>query len=136
MMMVQNKQGFTFVEVLVTLVILSTGIIAILQSFLKSLDYIKHINNRMYAIVLLDDRTDTIQRMLNVYKTLPMSVPEDDREYSTESRRLEYDKELRISEINDFMDIFQLDISVSWKEGGRNIRLSRQSYLSDFMSAE
>jgi len=131
MKIISDRHGFTFIEVLVTLVILSTGIIAIFQSFLRSLDYMSHINKRLYATVKLDDRIDVIQRMLRNYNTLPVDVPEDYQEdaYQIQQKFL---SQLRISAVDDYIDIFQLDLSLNWKEKEREINLSRHAYLADF----
>lgn len=127
----KDSKGFTFIEVLVTLVILSVGIIAVFRSFLLSLDYLTHLNNRLYATILIDDRIDVTQRILRNYKSLPLGNSEDIT-VDIGSKEKKYLYQTKISEISGYIDFFELELSLQWQEKGRNIKLSRFAYLSDF----
>ena len=127
----KDSKGFTFIEVLVTLVILSVGIMAVFRSFLLSLDYLIHLNNRLYATILIDDRIDVTQRILRNYKSLPLGNTEDIT-VDIGSKEKKYIHQTKISEISGHIDIFELEMSLQWQEKDRNIKLSRFAYLSEF----
>lgn len=130
-----NNKGFTFIEVMVTLVIFSTGIVAVFQSYLISLDRINHITNRLYAGIYLDERLRTIERNLKVYQTLPFELDRT-KEVDVGGKTLTYKHDLKISQVENFNDVFQLDLSYEWEENNRTVSLSRSIYISDFQLAE
>jgi len=127
------KHGLTFIEVMITVVILSVGIVAIFKTYIVSLDQMTHITNRIYVSTLLDDRVATIERHLRAYKSLPLDMAQE--EYiNVGSKQLTFSRDLKISDIEDFVEIFNVDLSISWQEGDRDMKISRSSYISDFRS--
>ena len=61
---VRRKTGFSFVEVMTTVAVLSVGIVAIYQSFLKSLDYMNHMTNRLYVLNRIINTVEEVQNNL------------------------------------------------------------------------
>ena len=118
---------------MVTLVIFSTGIVAILQSYLTSLDRIEHLNNRLYASMLLDDRIALIKRNLRAYRALPLDMNRNDL-VNLGNRELVLTHDLKIKQVENFQDIFELTMSYQWQEDSRLLTLSRSVYLTDFVS--
>ena len=91
-----KKRGFTFIEIMVTLIILTSGITMIFKSFLISLDRINYLTTRMYASVQIDNRISEIQKMLRAYKVLPFELDKNIL-LILEGRRLILIKELILS---------------------------------------
>ena len=125
--------GFTFIEIMVTLVILSLGIVAIYRVFITSLDQITHLNSRLYANILLEDRAATIERTLRAYQALPFELePQEVVDVGVKSIHLE--PEYSIAEVMDFSDIYKIHVAYVWTEGGRKVRLSREALISDYVA--
>lgn len=126
-----NQQGYTFFEVMVTLTILSLGLVGVFKVFFVSLDQLTHVNHRMYANIELDNRIRMLERTLKAYKILPIGMPKKPQ-VDVGHKILEFEEELNIKEIKDYLDIFQVDIALSWKERERSVRLSRSAYIVDY----
>jgi hypothetical protein len=116
---------------MVTLVILSVGIVAIFQSLIISLDRVSHLTNRLYATNLLDNRISTIQRMLKVYKALPFDAQRNN-DINVGAKALSFKEEMKINEIDDLVELFKLELAVKWSEGNQTKRMSRTVYISEF----
>jgi prepilin-type N-terminal cleavage/methylation domain-containing protein len=123
--------GFTFIEVMVTLIILTSGIAIIFKTFISSLDHMTHLRNRLYATTILDNRIQKLERVLRVYKTIPFDFENMDK-VNVGEMNINFNPKMNIAQVEDYKDIFQLDLSLSWKEGQRPIRLTRSSYIMDF----
>jgi prepilin-type N-terminal cleavage/methylation domain-containing protein len=128
------RRGFTLVEVLVTLVILSLGLVAMIKGFQSSLERSQALTTRLYAGIELDNRVALLQRMLKVYKVLPFDMNVN-RVIKIGRRTVDVDQKLSFSEVDNFIDLFDVEASLSWQEGQRTVTISRQTYLSEFSSA-
>jgi len=60
-----TEKGFTFIEVMVALVVLSAGIVTVYRSFFLCVDYLNNITTRIYASHLLDQRMADISLSLH-----------------------------------------------------------------------
>lgn len=127
----RNPQGFTFVEVMVTLVVLSVGITAIMKTYIYSLDRMNYLSNRVYATLLIDNHVAKIERILKVYNALPMTLPPN-QEIDQGGKKLDFKQEMQISAVEDQQDVFQLIVRGQWIEGERPKNIFRIAYLADF----
>lgn len=130
-----KTRGLTFIEVMVALVILTGGLVAVFRVFISSLNQINHLNNRLYASVILDNRIAEIERNLRIYKTLPFALEQG---YSVDvgGKTVEFQQEMQISAIDEFVEIFNIHLTLKWNESNREASMSRSSYLSDFYSTQ
>ncbi|MDP8213352.1 MAG: type II secretion system protein [Candidatus Zapsychrus exili] len=126
-----RENGFTFIEVMVTLVIFSVGIVMIFKSFLISLDRMNYLTNRLYATTLLDNRIERIDRFLKVYGALPFDEQQV-REVDVGGKKVGFKEYVSIGEIEDFVEVFKLDLKLSWKENNKELNISRSKYISEF----
>ncbi len=130
-----NNKGFTFVEVMVALAILSFGIVMIFKVFFVSLDHMSHITSRLYASTLLDNRIEAVERHLRTFNAFPFDLEEKEA-IDTGTKEMEFVRNMTLSEVEDYFDIFQLDLSLKWMEGEKEINLSRSAYISNFQNSE
>ncbi|HNV24443.1 MAG TPA: prepilin-type N-terminal cleavage/methylation domain-containing protein [Candidatus Omnitrophota bacterium] len=126
-----SVKGFTFLEILVALMIFSLGVIALFRSFVIALDRMEYLTHRIYASILLDNRMEKAIRMLRVYQALPVDVQRFDR-VDVGPKKINFEQVLYVKPVEDFSDIFQVDISMKWNQRRRVMSMSRAAYLADF----
>jgi type II secretion system protein I len=129
--LIRSSLGFTLIEVLVAISLLSLGLVMIFKAMFISFNRIEHLTNRFYASAVLDNRISTIQRMLIVYKALPVEMNVSEK-VNIGMRPIEFKQEMAFHEVEDYMDVFELDLDLVWEEQGRKVKLGRSAYLSDF----
>jgi len=128
---ISAKLGFTFVEVMVTLAILSSGIILLSKTFPLCLERMTHLQNRLYAITLLDNRMSTISRMLKSDQVISfLSNPIEEVNVGRET--INFKRGMKINQVEGYENLFQVNLSVAWREDNRNIKLNRSTYMSNF----
>ena len=96
------------------------------------MSYLRH---RLYTNLIIDNRISQIEKTLKVYKALPFDLNYKE-EVNVGNKVLQLKQKMSISEVDDYFDIFKLDISFSWQEGKREQELSRSAYLADFQYIE
>lgn len=127
---ITDKSGFTFIEIMVTLSIVSLGLVGIFKTYIISLDQMSHITTRLYANALLDNQIIEIERMLKIYKTLPLELQQPPP-VNVGHRKIDFSQGLKISAVDDYVDVFQIDITLNWMEGQREKTLSRTAFITD-----
>lgn len=126
-----KPKGFTFIEVMVAVAILTLGVTMILRSYIISMDRMTYLTNRLYALNHLEDRTAVIERKLRALKTLPIDMSHF---YSIGATNdiFEATENVEFSSVEDFVEVFELDLSISWQEHGLKKQLLRTAYIADF----
>ena len=125
-----NTRGLTFIEVMVTLIIFSVGIVGIFKTFIISLDQLNYLTDRLYASIILDNHITAIEHMLKVDRALPLETPASET-LQMGSRKVVFEQELVLSAVEDFIDTFKLDLTLTWKEGTHQKHLSRSAFVND-----
>jgi len=126
-----RKEGFTLIEILVTMTILSVGIVAIFKTYLISLDQINHLTYRLYATTILDNRISTTERMLRAFQALPIDLQHTEK-VDLGHKTVNFEQELNISKVEDFLNVFEIDVTLKWMENDHQKQLSRSGYISNF----
>ena len=126
-----SPKAFTFVEVMVTISILSFGLVMIYSSLLASLDRMDYLTHRLYAHHVLENRIASVERILRSYKALPFEL--DQKEIiNVDNKEMALNLETMINQVDNFLDTFELNVSVNWTQHNREIHLRRSAYISDF----
>ena len=118
---------------MVTLAVLSVGLVFIFKIFIFSVDHLSRLANRLTMTVLLDNRLIAIDRYLKAYNALPVDLPREET-VDVGFTSLKYTQEVKLKEIAGFNDIFELEVALNWTDHGRTTELRRTKYLSDFKS--
>jgi len=127
-----GKHGFSFVEVMVALAILSGGVVFIYKSFLISLDYIHHLACRSYALTLLDNKINYFQQIFAAKKEILFNQQDAGDEVTINNRKVYFRYEMDFKMVEKLKNIYQLDISLAWNEGNRHKQLARQVYIANY----
>lgn len=134
-MRLTSRSGLTLIELLLSLSIFAAGSVVIFRAFVLSLDRMTHVTTRIQANQILDNQIYDIERTLRAFKSLPLDVDQD-TEIEVGGKTIQFQRSVSVGEVEDFIDIFSLNVSISWNESDRAIHLTRASYISDFFSIE
>jgi hypothetical protein len=115
-------------EVMVTAVILSAGLVALYRSFFICADVVTHLSNRLYALNLLDSRIATIERDFRSLKDFDIGAMSE--EAVINNRPLTFTYTIDLKPVGELLSVFRLDITLSWEERGHVLSLSRSAYFS------
>jgi type II secretory pathway component PulJ len=126
-----SAKGISFIEVMVTLSVFSLGFVGLLNVYRVSINRMNHLTVRLYAQVVLDNRLIAIERSLRAYRTLPLDVQAED-EAVIGSKTVVFDQSLRINAVDDFLNLFSAEVSLSWREGQESRSLTGSRYISNF----
>ena len=129
--MFYSQAGFSFIEVMVAVAIFSVSIVAIFSIFIASVDRINYLNRRLYAMNILENRISEIGTMLRVYKALPFDMTRIDT-VDICRRKISFKEHMDIQEVEDYVEVFKLDLSLTWPSDEGDRSLSRSAYISDF----
>ncbi|TRZ51341.1 MAG: prepilin-type N-terminal cleavage/methylation domain-containing protein [Dehalococcoidia bacterium] len=120
-----RNKGFTLVEVIVSIGILSFGLILILQGFAQSLNTISISHSNLQASLLADEVMT--QFLIDSYNTKVMSL--DNLNGETEFDDAEYNWRINTQQDKDQAELNEVFSTVSWKSGRRKGKILVSTYL-------
>lgn len=126
-----NNGGYTFVEVLLAVVIFSVGMVGIFRTFLVSMDRMSLLTNRLYANLILDNQLAQIERTFKSFNTLPFEA-EPAETIGIGSKQVEFTKKTIVEQLPELEDILSVECIVSWAEKGRDVQLTKTAYITNF----
>ncbi|MDP8265936.1 MAG: hypothetical protein P9M07_03215 [Candidatus Aceula meridiana] len=125
----KKRCGISFVEVMTTVVVLSFGLVGIYRAFFTSLDYLNHASYRLHAANFLHNKIELIQRNFQMSNTTNLKDGRDVYPVLINNRKVDFDYESSVENVGSLDGIYKLNVSVSWREGKRDIRISRSVYI-------
>lgn len=114
-----NSKGFTLVEVLISVVILSTGFVIVAQSLGRTQDALRISQNLVQASQIMEERLSEVEIDLRKSKKLSPSSASGDEKFPG-GRVFRWAKDVLPyvrEDITDETRLNQLDIRVDWKDG-------------------
>lgn len=128
----KTNTGFTLIELLLTVLILSVSIVAIFQTLILSLDRIEYLTHHMHATTILDNRLVEIENMLRTYKSLPFELNHSETVDIGNGQVVRFKQIMDLKPVENYVDIFELNLTLSWEENDGPKHLSRAAFISDF----
>ena len=116
------KQGFTLIELMVAVAILSLGIVIIYQSFFSMLNYFNYYIDYLDVAYWPDEEIWQIKEEWD--KNGDFTYMEGEK---TLVKGKAYRCNLAFSPVES--DLYKIHLILSWREGKRNIHLSRTTYV-------
>ena len=111
---------------MVTLVVLSTGILFIFKTFFQCVDYLSRLSTRLYANAVIEERMSDIVRVAR--QTGDVS-PEQCLPARFQS--VDFSCEVQASPIENYDGLYQIQVTVSWVDPRQSaMRLSRTAVIS------
>ena len=121
-----RRSAFTLMEVMVTLVILSIGMVGIYRAFLSSLNYQEHILARLHAV---NAASDEFARAENDIIQSHECVPSSAAASSVYSGRTFFLERTAVPFSEDYKGICGLHIKLSWPQKETIRELTRASFV-------
>ena len=120
----KRSRGFTLVEVMVTVAVLSFGLVYIYQSLFICLDTLNYCDNYLNVLPQMNEKVCLVQ------DTLKSSGPEAqlDTEGNFSSGKKDFKWVLSYFLADESEYLYQLTLNVEWKAGRRIAGLSRTAY--------
>lgn len=115
----RSRSGFLLFEVMVTITILSLGLVMVLRSFASSLGAARFAQNYTEAILLAEEKLWEWEKVDAIIPEEPMSgdLPGGFR------------WKLEATPLEDASNLNEVKVAVSWKERGRQEEVSLATYL-------
>ena len=119
-----DKEGFTLIEIVVTLAILSLALPALLRSFSEAAKGQALAENRTTALYLLKFQMATIEA-----EGYP-DIGEENGEFGEDSR-FRWHSEVQDVESEEIEGLRLVTVTVTWQERGKERTISTSTYLAD-----
>jgi prepilin-type N-terminal cleavage/methylation domain-containing protein len=131
---VKKKNGFTFLEVMVTVAILAIGLVMIYKAFLLSLDHQNYLIHRLYANVLMDQKIGETRFFLQEKGAVALEKEKKEKveHVVINNRDIPFTIARFFQKVPGIENFLQMDIGISWFEHGRPIHLTRSLYISRY----
>ena len=129
------NKAFTLIEIMVSISILSLGLVVILQWFSHSLNILRISQNYTKATLLLENKIADIEIKFKegAEETGGSEEFEDSNilfKSRTEAMPVECKKELDSGQEMEYGDLYKIKAVLSWKEGRRKGSISLVTYLN------
>lgn len=128
MMSRTGNKGFTLLEVMIATVVLSLGATLIYESFFISVDSFDYYSTLFKTIPWMDEKIWQTQDSLA--RLGPNAQLETGGELNSGSKDILWN--LTYNPIDESGSLFQVNLTLSWPQGRKTIRLSRSAYASYF----
>ena len=124
-----NKQGFTFVEVMVSLVVLCCGIVLIYKSFFLCADYLNNLTCRLYASSLIDQKIGDVSKSFAEWPAKDLNLGDSSVTLAINYKPVRFDYDINLAPLPDVKSVWQLDVKLSWVDGPRKMHAQRSAYM-------
>jgi len=125
-----NKpNGFTFVEVMVSLVVLCCGIVLIYKSFFLCADYLNNLTCRLYASSLLDEKIGNVSESFAEWPAKSLDFGDSYTDLEINHRPIHFTYDINLQPLKDVKSVWQVDIKLSWQDGPRAMHMFRSAYM-------
>ena len=128
----KKKNGISFFEVMVTIAILSLGLVMIFRAFFISLDAINHLTYRWHAMVLLENKLVEIQQRFQTKGEILMELTSSPERAVINRHPVNFGYKTEVRHFADLDDFFQVNLTIFWRERSRDINLSQTAYITRY----
>ena len=124
-----NFQGFTFVEVMVSLVVLCCGIVLIYKSFFLCADYLNNLTCRLYASSLIDEKIGDVTKSFAEWPAKELDLGVSSITLVINHRSVQFNYDINLKVLDDVKSVWQLNVNLNWVDGPRRMHMLRSAYM-------
>ncbi len=124
-----DRKGISFVEVMITVLVLVSGFTGVYQAYLKSLNDLDYLTTRLYAGFLLDQKIDMLQEYFLTVEEIPPHLTRtmETVNMGRKERLVEFDAQLK--PVGSLPNLLEVVLKATWLQNNRRVSVSRQAYL-------
>jgi prepilin-type N-terminal cleavage/methylation domain-containing protein len=119
-----NLRGFTFIELMVAVSILSLGLVSIYEAFFMSLDAVNYCEDYLNNLSLVDEKICLAQDLL--YRQGPEAKIDTSGDFTRNHRNFRW--ALSYFPVGGIKNLYQVTSSIRWTNGKRKALLVRSAY--------
>ncbi|MBF0571686.1 MAG: prepilin-type N-terminal cleavage/methylation domain-containing protein [Candidatus Omnitrophica bacterium] len=125
----RSMQGFTFTEVMISLVVLCCGIVLIYKSFFLCADYLNNLTCRLYASSLIDEKITDIAKSFADWPVRDLDFGNNTVTLDINYKPVRFTYDINLAPLADVKSVWQLDVKLSWADGPRSMHAKRSAYM-------
>lgn len=125
-----NRLGFTFIEVMVALVVLATGIVFIYKSFFLCVDYLSRLTVRLHANELVDEKMADISRLFHETADITAASGTSVVEEEINHQKIRFTYHVGFEPVINNDNAFRVKVQLSWEDAGRPMKTSRLGLIA------
>ncbi len=124
------QRGYTFLELMVTVSILSVGIVGIYKVLLAAMDYQTQLSCRLYASNLMEHEISTLENQFRASGELPPKENGKILEVLLDRRNILFQFSIAPAAVeNNLAGLLPVTVLLSWPDQGREFHLKKDIYL-------
>lgn len=127
-----NRKAYTFLELMVTVSVLSIGIVGIYRALLLSLDYQGELSQRLYAINLLENEIALLENEYKANGAIPAGEDGKIIEVELDHRTVPFVLSISSGFVQSIEGLMPIEAVLTWPQRGRSITLKRTTYLVNY----
>ncbi|UCC94429.1 MAG: prepilin-type N-terminal cleavage/methylation domain-containing protein [Candidatus Omnitrophota bacterium] len=121
------QRGFSLVELIVSVAVLSLGIVIICQGLLVTLGGFNYCIDYLNVLLWIDEKVWDIQDKLIHYRTL--LTYEDSGTFILRNKHFDWNLSYDLTEGAEKASLYEITLTVSWREGMKRMNISRSAYV-------
>ena len=124
-----DKRAFTFVEVMVSLVVLTAGIVLIYRSLFLCVDYLNNLTCRLYASHLMDEKIGDISKSFSQWPQKDLDFGDNVVSVDINHKPVRFNYDIVLTPLADVNSVWLLNVNLSWFDGHRQMHAVRSAYM-------
>ncbi|MFA6358167.1 MAG: prepilin-type N-terminal cleavage/methylation domain-containing protein [Candidatus Omnitrophota bacterium] len=119
-------RGFTLIEIMISIAILSTGLILVLQGFTYTLNVLRISQDNLETSLLAEEKIAETEIDIKQNKSAFLQDASGD----LQSNNIEFKWQVKLTPDREYEDLYEAVTTVLWKEGRRNGSSVFSTYLT------
>lgn len=121
-----THQGFTLIEVMVTVVVLSLGIVLIYEALFTSVNAFSYCSNYFKTASWTEEKIWQAQD--NLSRLGPLAKVDTAGAFISRNRKFNWHLSYKVIDDKSTLYLYKIDFSLLWAEGKRKTKLIRTAY--------
>ncbi len=127
----RGQKAYTFLELMVTVSILSIGIVGVYRALLTSLDYQSELSQRLYALTVLEHEVALMENQYRSNGQDPSAENGKVLEAVLDYRTVPFTLSVSLGMIEAIEGLIPVEVGLTWPSRGHTITLKRVTYLAN-----